>query len=218
MGIFDRVREFIGGLRNYDYAPPKIRPERIGEPRSIVVFPAESRKWEGLVWHHSYSKDNPNSDEWLGIIRYHTSYRIDGNIVTKEEFDSRLANKNGKKFEGPWSDVGYHGGVERANSGGLVWRQGRPWTRSGAHAGHPGNNSFNDKYLGLCCIGNFDAAVPDKETWEFCLQATREIMKAFRIPKDKVLGHRETYALVGLPQGKTCPGTQWSMEDFRGAL
>jgi N-acetylmuramoyl-L-alanine amidase-like protein len=218
MGLFDSIGGFISGLRNYNYTPPKIRPGDNPEPRSVVVFPAESKKWEGIVWHHSYSKDNPDRDEWVGIIRYHTSYRIDGDIVTKEVFEKRQLAKDGKSFEKPWSDVGYHGGVERANGGDLVWRQGRPWTKAGAHAGHPGNNMFNDKYLGLCCVGNFDLSAPDPETWEFCLKATRDIMKTFGIPKDKVLGHRETYGMVGLPPAKTCPGSKWDMNAFRAAL
>lgn len=211
------VLDFIRGLRNYDYTPPKMRPDD-HKPRSLVVFPAESRKWDGIVWHHSYSKDNPNTDEWAGITRYHTSWRIDGDIVTQAEFDRRQAAKQGKSFEKPWSDIGYHGGVERANGGEVVWRQGRPWTKAGAHAGHPGNNKFNEKYMGLCCVGNFDLVKPDDETWEFCLEATRELMKTFGIPKDKVLGHRETYAILGIPPAKSCPGTQWGMAEFRNQL
>jgi hypothetical protein len=213
----DRVREFLEGLRNYDYVPSKVRPAAIGAPRSVVSFPAESRKWEGIVWHHSYSKDNNDCDDWSGIMRYHTSYRVDGNIVSRQEFENRQDKKIGKTFQRPWTDIGYHGGVERIDDQ-VVWRSGRPWTRSGAHAGHPGNNMFNEKYLGLCCVGNFDANAPDSDKWDFCLQATREIMKAFKIPKEKVLGHRETYGLVGLPVGKNCPGSKWDMDAFRSAL
>jgi hypothetical protein len=36
------------------------------------------------------------------------SYRADFEIVTKEEFERRLAAHEGKVFQKPWAAVGYH--------------------------------------------------------------------------------------------------------------
>jgi N-acetyl-anhydromuramyl-L-alanine amidase AmpD len=45
-------------------------------------------------------------------------------------------------------------------------------------------------------------------------------MKKYNIPRENVLGHREAQAIGGLPveQRKTCPGKNFNMDAFRGAL
>jgi hypothetical protein len=186
-------------------------------PALQISIPAVSRPWKGIVFHHSFSKDNPTNSDFESIKRYHTSYRIDGNIVTKEVFEARKAAAQGSSFEKPWSDVGYHIILERVD-GKLEWKWGRPWNVAGAHAGVPGNNHYNENYLGVCVIGNFDNAAPDGETWQACLALARQVMERFKISKDKILGHRETYAKLGLPQKKSCPGKMWDLEKMRADI
>ncbi len=55
----------------------------------IKIDTSKSRLWKGIVWHHSASPDGVTRD-WGAIVKYHTSYRVDFNIVSKEEFDRRL--------------------------------------------------------------------------------------------------------------------------------
>jgi hypothetical protein len=183
----------------------------------IIVVPDNSRKWYGCVWHHSASKDNPMGNDFVGIRRYHMSYRVDGNIVSKSDFEMMQKLNKGKLFQKPWSDIGYHCVIER-DGGNLIVRMGRPLSVTGAHAGIPGNDSYNDNYIGLCVVGNFDSAEPDDETRRLCLTLTRELMSKFSFGKDHVVGHREVYDRLGVPREKTCPGKMFDLDSFRSDL
>lgn len=218
MWLFDKAREFVKGLKNYDIVPSKARPKYrpAPKPRADVELPGCDRQWMGIVWHHSETPDSMKID-WDGIRRYHTSYRIDGYIVDRERFYSDKKAGRGRKFVMPWSDIGYHGGIENVH-GTVRWRLGRSWDKSGAHAGLPGNARFNRHYLGLCAVGNFNQAKPERDRWELALAITRLVMDRFDMKTEDVIGHRETYALAGVAQRKTCPGALWDMDEFRGSL
>lgn len=207
--------DFLDGWKKRNYVPPKpqVKPRLKKKPRSDISIPPRARGWAGIVWHHSASVDT-ELNNWKAINRYHTSYRIDGHIVSQKVFERRKEKKDGKRFERPWSDIGYHGGIERVR-GKLKWKLGRPWTRSGAHAGIKGNSHFNKTYLGLCCVGNFDKKAPDAETWGMILDVTRMISERFKIPRANVWGHREVYDYFGMPREKTCPGRKWDMDKLR---
>ena len=183
----------------------------------IKIDTSKSRPWKGIVWHHSASPDGVTRD-WDAIVKYHTSYRVDFNIVSKEEFDRRLKARNGTTFQTPWRDVGYHGGIEWVNDQ-VIFQWGRPLDMIGAHAGvKDASNRFNVEYLGLCAIGNFDLKPPKIEIWDFALRLTRSFAKAFQIPKTHIIGHREVFDRLGVPRQKTCPGKYWDMDLFRSEL
>jgi len=217
-GFLDGVFDFVDGLMKYNYVPSKEKPAAIekDEPFSVPMDKINSRPWKGIVWHHSFSADTPKSN-WEAIVKYQTSHRIDYNIVTPEEFLRRKKANDGTKFQRPWRDVGYNGGVEYLK-GKPVYKSGRPLNMIGAHAGIRGNNKFNRDYIGLCCLGNFDVDAPPEDKWKFCLEVTRTFMKEFDIPAHKVIGHREVYDKMGIPQQKSCPGTAWDMDKFRMEL
>lgn len=180
----------------------------------LDTYRANPRAWKGICWHHSASPDGQERN-WNGIIRYHTSYRVDFNIVQKEEYERRLKANEGKVFQSPWSDVGYHGGIEEY-AGIFSFFPGRPLSKIGAHAGvKNASNRFNTEYLGLCAIGNYDLAAPKPEIWNLALQVTREFMKTFNISQAHVIGHREVFDRLGVPRQKTCPGERWDMDLFR---
>lgn len=189
---------------------PKILP---------AIDKAHSRAWKGIVWHHSASPDG-NVRDWPGIVKYHTSYRVDFNIVTKEEYDRRFnaTPKLGKSFLPPWRAVGYHGGIELVD-GEAVYCQGRSFFDIGAHSGVAGaSNRFNEEYLGLCALGNYDIFPPPEKIWTFAKRLTRELMDTYGIIAAHVIGHREVYDLLGVPRQKSCPGNKWSMDSFREEL
>ncbi len=195
--------------------PEVIAPRKQRLDMKISIQSA--RPWKGIVWHHSASPDRATRD-WDGIVKYHTSYRIDFEIVTADEFSRRLAAHEGKMFQKPWKDVGYHGGTELVN-GKPVFHWGRPLSMVGAHAGVSGvSNKFNEDHIGLCCIGNYDAESPVPALWDFNLAITRTLMDAFNIPAAEVIGHREVFDRLGIPRQKTCPGKSFSMELFRHEL
>lgn len=215
------ILEFFRGLRQYDYVPPKsapaIRfPPTPAQPPGPLIIPAETAHWAGVVLHHSSTCDT-DSDDWEGIRRYHTSYRIDHRTVSKDEFDRRKAARDGIKFEEPWKYVGYHFCLERIN-GVLTWQMGRPWTMAGAHAGTHISNEFNKTHLGCCIIGDFDKKIPDRETWDACLAACRQLMSVYGFSKDNVIGHKEVFDALKMPRQKTCPGDMWMMGSLRGEL
>ncbi|MBI4369219.1 MAG: N-acetylmuramoyl-L-alanine amidase [Elusimicrobia bacterium] len=183
----------------------------------IPIDLTKSRPWKGIVWHHSVTADDPGLN-WDAIVRFHTSYRIDGQIVTADEFERRMRLNQGKSFLKPWKDVGYHGGTEWAN-GQVIFHWGRLLGMIGAHAGVKGaSNQFNEQYLGLCAVGNFDLAPPKPKHWDFNLRLTRAFMEAFQIPASHVIGHREVFDRLGVPRQKSCPGNRWDMELFRAEL
>lgn len=183
----------------------------------IAIDVARSRPWKGIVWHHSATPDGAAKD-WDAIRRYHTSYRIDGQIVTAADYQRRLTLRDGKSFQTPWGDIGYHGGTEFVD-GQVAFYWGRPLTDIGAHAGVKGaSNLYNTEYLGLCAIGDFDKAPPKPEHWDLNLRLTRTLMEAFHIPAGHVIGHREVFDRLGIPRQKSCPGQLWDMDQFRRDL
>jgi hypothetical protein len=199
------------------------------EPTKQTVFPimpfsidkTKSRNWLGIVVHHSGSEDGitRDADE---IIKYHTSYRVDYNIVTKEEFYRRKLIGNGKKFELPWQCVGYNYLLEYIDDK-IVINTGRPLWLVGAHAGYsmpgyPSTNYYNENYLGVCMIGNFDLQVPSKEIFNTVSRFCKGLMNVFNIPKEKVIGHREVFDELKVPKYKLCPGKFWDMDSFRKLL
>jgi hypothetical protein len=213
--MFDIVKNFLQGLK--DYRTPVIPNFRPAE-KNIVPDEAYANcdRWKGIVIHHSATADGKLND-WENIRHYHMSYRIDGDIVDESTFKSRQMIGSGKSFEKPWSDIGYHGGWEMDN-GVFKFKMGRSWNKAGAHAGLKGNNTFNEQYLGLCIVGNFDKAAPTPEQWAFCVKTVKEICAHLGIDKGSVLGHREVYDLAGVPRQKTCPGSQFDIGTFRSQL
>lgn len=242
MGISD----FVKNLRLNDTIKPRDPVIYIPKkPRlTLDIDTAKSRKWTGIVWHHSATKDDLVHKDVDGIIQYHKSFRIDFNSVAlpqkdeqqgieymkykngeyykKPEYDRYFAELKKKEanpadkryFEPAWMDVGYHGLIESAEDK-LVFRYGRPLSMIGAHAGY---KVFNEECIGLCAIGNFDKDQVPRAYWEFALMVTRTYMDKFSIPMANVLGHREVYDKMGVPRQKQCPGKYWNMDYFRGCL
>ncbi len=110
-------------------------------------------KFTHIVWHHSFSPDNVIRD-WDGIVKYHTSYRVDYRIVSKDEFFRMRREGQGKRFEKPWRAEGYYGCVENVN-GKEVIHTGRPLSINGAHAKNFNGGSVDDYTgLGVCLLPN----------------------------------------------------------------
>lgn len=192
-----------------------------GRGPNVRVFISETGYWRWKVktdgfkpgWiiiHHSASIDGVTRD-WDAIRKYHMSYRHQGNIISKERYEElRDAGKLG--LETPWSDVGYHFGIEEVD-GKVVVHNGRPVGEIGAHC-----VGFNSKSIGICFVGNYDKEPPSSDKLFFGVSLCRQLMKQFRIPRDQVIGHRESYPLLKGPVVKTCPGSAFDMDAFRQRL
>jgi hypothetical protein len=188
------------------------------KPRlALYLDPSKARPWKGVVWHHS-AGGGRTARSWQELADYHTSYRIDFQPVSRDEFDDRLKAHQGAVFQQPWKTVGYHCGTEWINGQGILhW--GRPMHIMGIHTRVKGvSNLFNQEFLGFCAVGNFEQAAPSPEFWEFNLRLTRTFMDLFQIQRENVLCHREALERLGVETDETCPGQCWDMEVFREDL
>jgi len=132
-----------------------------------------------LILHCSDTEDGEVAD-WDAIRRYHR--QVNG-----------------------WRDIGYHYGIERV---GNFWRLqlGRPPWVMGAHCKAGGRNHDS---LGLCVVGRFDDAPPDRVTYETAVMALTQLAYIFRVPPERVCGHREFETM------KSCPGRMWDLDQTR---
>lgn len=153
---------------------------------------------QGIVIHHSLTKDGKTVD-WEGIRKYHTSYRHYGEVVTKDRFVT-LQAAGARGLESPWSDIGYHAGIERVN-GVLTLMTGRDLSKYGAHCA--GKND----HIGICLVGNFDLAPPDDATLSLAATLTAGYLKRFKLSADTVHRHHDFAA-------KSCPGKLFPWAKF----
>ena len=149
-------------------------------------------KPEYIVVHHSHTPDG-RTLSWEAIRKYH--------IET-----------NG------WHDIGYHKGVELVKDKVIVL-QGRPDNMVGAHAKELGMNS---KSIGICVVGNYDEVEPDEDHLNVLKQLCFAYMVNYKIPVDKIIGHREVGKMAGFDwtkgQYKSCPGRKFDMDAFRARV
>jgi hypothetical protein len=175
----------------------------------IVDF-TNSRNWEYIVIHHSATVDEPGND-WEGIRRYHMSWRYNGDIITEEKAKELTANGI-KGVQSPWPSIAYSFGIEKVD-GEYIYQKGCPLSEIGYHA-----KQMNPKGFGICMVGDFDNAPPSDVQINMLVSLLKFLMAHYNISKEKVLGHRETYALFNVPVEKTCPGNKFSMDALRAKL
>lgn len=140
-------------------------------------------KPERIFLHHSLTKDS-GSVSWGAIRNYHTKVK-----------------------KPPWSDIGYHAGVELVFSGNELNYEilmGRMWDIQGAHC-----RGQNQDSLAICFIGNFDNIEPVDDQ----LKAGAKIVSLWLALYDLTIGdihlHRE------YDPNKSCPGKKFSLRHFK---
>lgn len=156
-----------------------------------------------VVLHHSFTKDS-GSVSWGAIRKFHKSWRYEGRIIPESEGRDRLAH--GESVMSPWTDIGYHIGVENID-GHYEVLLGRPLDADGAHAYQKNMNRVG---LGVLFIGDFDIAPPNTGMLIAMAVHLRPIMELLRIPAQptRVIGHREVAGY------KTCPGNMFDVGAF----
>ena len=107
-----------------------------------------------------------------------------------------------------WRDIGYHYGIELVDDHHEIL-VGRMMNESGAHCKQ---QNMNYRSLGICCIGNFDVDHVPKKQWQLCLKLVRSLVDVLQLPIDNIYGHN------AFAHYKSCPGTNWSMDNFRREL
>lgn len=192
----------------------RIKPRADIDVRARVTY-------DGIVWHHSTAKDGLTYD-WDALKAYHTSHKVGGKAVGEPDYRKAFIQQRGALLEEPMRCVGFHFGVEYAEGEGGVFSPvihlGRSLDIHGQHAAYKGNPVFDNRYIGLVAIGNFDVKAVRPEMWDACLRLTRALMDPFGFAAGKVIGHREADILNGAAAPRSCPGELWSMDKFRKDL
>jgi hypothetical protein len=159
-------------------------------------------KPDAIIIHHSLSRDRRTQD-WDAIRRFHTSWRFASESITAEQAQKLISE--GKRIEAPWSDIGYHFGIELVETEYAVCI-GRAENVAGAHCTQ---QAMNQHSLGVCFVGNFDLGPVPKEQWEMGAELVAQLCSRHTIDLSRVFGHRDFASY------KSCPGNYFVMEQFR---
>jgi len=162
------------------------------------------KKW--LIVHHSATPDNLTLADFVAIKRYHTSYAIDGNIVSEAEFFRRADAKDGKHFKRKWTDIGYNSIVEY-----LGWMndpcivRGRPLNIPAVHA-----RGWNEIAYGVCAVGAYDVKPPDSRLLDTLAWHTATLyMRKLGVKIENIIPHRQVAPY------KSCPGKLFPWKEYK---
>src|SRR5688572_485920 len=152
-----------------------------GIPRDWTPPTGAQRSWKWIVIHHSATPSG--------------SARM---------FDKMHREKG-------WDELGYHFVIGNGtDTGDGQIEVGTRWTKQkwGAHAKTP-NNEYNDHGIGVCLVGNFDLERPTPQQTKALAKLVAHLMKTYRVPASRVLGHQDT----GKPT--ECPGRNLNVAAVR---
>jgi N-acetylmuramoyl-L-alanine amidase len=127
------------------------------------------------------------------IIVHHSA--TDRDSTTFASIKNYHINNNG------WNNVGYHKVIEAS---GKIY-DGMPEGNVGYHCLHDG---FNYKSVAVCLTGNFQDQKPTEKQLASLKQILDEWRAKYNIPRDKVLGHKETGASTSCPGNNLIPFLQ----------
>ncbi|HEV8293019.1 MAG TPA: peptidoglycan recognition family protein [Tepidisphaeraceae bacterium] len=145
---------------------------------------------------------NVPANSWQYIVIHHSATPA-GNAAS---FD-RMHKAKG------WDELGYHFVIGNGTgSGDGQIEVGPRWSKQkwGAHA-KTADQRFNNYGIGICLVGNFDIERPTKAQMESVERLVAYLMKTYRIPAVRVMGHSETKAT-------DCPGRHMSVAEVRRAV
>lgn len=118
------------------------------------------------------------------IIVHHSA--TDRDSTTFASIKNYHINNNG------WDNVGYHKVIEAS---GKIY-DGMPEGNVGYHCLHAG---YNYNSLAVCLTGNFQKQTPTQEQLTSLEKVLSDWQAKYNIPKDRILGHRETGASTACP-------------------
>jgi N-acetylmuramoyl-L-alanine amidase len=138
----------------------------------------------------------------IQYIVIHHSLTKDGQVVDWNAIRKYHIESNG------WIDIGYHYGIELAGKEYQI-QIGRPEWAQGAHCKEAG---MNNKSLGICVVGDYDLAPPPKEAMDLLVILVSDLCAKYHLSEQRIVTHNQ-YAPY-----KTCPGTQFPMDDLRARV
>jgi len=176
-----------------------------------------SKKWKGIVLHHSASIDGKIND-WKGIREYHTSWRYEDNIITEDQA-KKLLEEGIQGVVAPWRDVGYHFGIEQENDE-YVYKIGRSLSLSGAAC-----VGYNNTHIQLCTVGDYDNECLNEKQLEMIINLLKYLKQQIVSIdlQNELLGHYESFIELGLAKTKeeawkkykTCPGKLFLLDRIK---
>lgn len=141
---------------------------------------------------------------WTHIVIHHTATEA-GNASSIDDLHHK---------RGFWNGLGYHFLIDNGTNS--KWdgqiEVGPRWIKQqdGAHAN---TNGMNQKGIGIAIVGNYSEQVPSRRRLDSLIFLVKTLQSYYRIPKDRVIAHRE------VPGKNTeCPGTQFPWSDFKRQL
>lgn len=142
----------------------------------------------------------PLKRTWKGILVHHSATEA-GNMA--------LLDKHHKEANG-WLGIGYDFLIDNGNGAadGLVettfrWKQ----QIQGAHAG-PGLHEYNDHWIGVCLVGNFNDGRPTRAQMKSLVRLVRFLQEYCGIPEENIRVHRDI-------RDTECPGRKFPLQELR---
>ncbi len=185
-------REAAAEWKEREESVPAAPPRAVLAPpiRESAVLPRGDPAW-----------NVPLRRTWEGILVHHSATER-GNV---QEFDKDHRENRG------WLMVGYDFIICNGNGGedGLVQTTER-WKQQiqGAHAG-PGLKRYNDHWVGICLVGDFNAARPTRKQMQSLRSLVRWLQARCSIPDANVKGHRDV-------RDTECPGRRLPLSEVVG--
>ena len=175
-----------------DLAEP-VPPPVVLKPRPVAPLPdfgGAPRDWTPLA----------RANAWQWIVIHHSATATGGAAA----FDKMHRGKG-------WDELGYHfviGNGTDTRDGHVEVGPRWPRQKWGAHA-KTADNRFNDFGIGVCLVGNFDNTQPTPEQINSLSRLVAHLMRTYRIPADRIVGHGDT----GKPT--ECPGRMMNIAQVR---
>lgn len=137
---------------------------------------------------------------WQWIVIHHSATTTGGAAAFNKEHRAK-----------GWDELGYHfviGNGTDTRDGQVEVGSRWPRQKWGAHA-KTADNRFNDFGIGVCLVGNFDISKPSDEQMKSLARLTAHLMKTYRIPPDRIVGHGDT------GRATECPGRMMNIAQVR---
>jgi len=168
---------------------PKAPPPAVALKPPPVVVPPPNRSITQGVPREWTPMAQPVAWQW--IVIHHSATTTGGAAA----FDKMHRSKG-------WDELGYHfviGNGTDTRDGQVEVGSRWPRQKWGAHAKTP-DNRFNEFGIGVCLVGNFDISRPSDEQMKSLSKLVAFLMKTYRIPPERVVGHGDT------GKATDCPG------------
>jgi hypothetical protein len=144
--------------------------------------------------------------DWQYVVVHHTA-TTNGSVESIHETHLKNKDKNGNA----WLGIGYHFVI--GNGQGMPDGAIEPTFRwktqiQGAHAGSS-NKDYNERGIGVCLVGNFENSPPTAAQRRSVKLLVQTLKNEYRIPVDRVVGHKEIRA-----SSTECPGKLFPMAEI----